>query len=231
MKKYKHLFFDLDRTLWDFESNSLHTLEEIYFDKNLNLQGIDSFESFHDYYQKYNHHLWDLYKLGEIKKDHLRIQRFRGTLEHFNIFDELLASQIADDYVSISPTKTKLFSNSIEVLKILHQKYKLHIITNGFSEVQFIKLEKSGLSPFFEEVITSEMLGVQKPNPSIFQFSLDKAGALVEESIMIGDDQETDILGAQSIGMDQIFVDFDHQNLICKPTFHVHQLVDLLKIF
>lgn len=230
MKKYKHLFFDLDRTLWDFETNSLITLQEIYDTRELKKLGIISFNEFLKYYKGYNHQLWDLYKLGKIKKEELSIERFRGTLKYFNISDEELAHKIADDYLKISPSKTKLFPDTIEVLDKLSKKYNLHIITNGFSEVQFIKLKNSNLTPYFQEIITSEMVGVQKPNTKVFEFSLNKAGAKKSESIMIGDDQAVDIIGAANSGIDQIFIDFHHQELICQPTWHIHHLKTLLDI-
>ncbi len=230
MKKYRHLFFDLDRTLWDFESNSVLALEEIFAKRKIGKNTGILFHDFHVFYKEYNHHLWDLYKQGKVKKEFLRVERFRGTLKHFGLESEELAEQVADDYVYISPRKTKLYPNSIEVVSQLAKKYQLHIITNGFSEVQFIKIDKSGLSPFFNHVITSEMVGVQKPNPQVFQFSLEKAGAIIQESLMIGDDQDSDILGAQNVGIDQVFVDFYHENLFCKPTYHIHDLKSLFDI-
>ncbi len=192
---------------------------------------MKSFEEFLSFYKDYNHHLWDLYKLGKIKKDVLSVERFRGTLKKFNIYDEKLSYHIADDYVSISPTKTKLFPDTIEVIEELSKNYQLHIITNGFSEVQFVKLTNSGLAPYFKHIITSEMVGVQKPNIEVFKYSLSKAGAKVADSVMIGDDQAVDIIGAINYGLDQVFVDFHYQKLICEPTWHIHQLKELLKIF
>lgn len=229
MKKYKHIFFDLDRTLWDFESNSVIALEEIY--KNRKIENYKVvFDDFVNYYKEYNHHLWDLYKLGRIKKAYLREERFRGTLKHFGIESEELAEQVSQDYIYLSPRKTKLFPNSIEVLSELSKRYKLHIITNGFNEVQFVKMENSGLTPFFEQVITSEMIGVQKPNPKVFEYALNMAKAIVNESVMIGDDQDSDIIGAQSIGMDTIFVDYYKEDIVCEPTYHIFALNELKDI-
>jgi putative hydrolase of the HAD superfamily len=230
-KKYKHLFFDLDRTLWDFEANSLITLEEIFINKGLKELGIPNFNSFLEYYTTYNHHLWELYKVGKIEKEHLSVERFYGSLRHFNIHDQQLASLIANDYITISPTKTKLFPDTIMVLQKLSENYQLHIITNGFNEVQFVKLKNSGLEPFFQEVITSEMIGVQKPNPKIFEYALQQANAQAADSVMIGDDQDGDIKGAQNAGMKQVYVNYDHQKLLCQPTWHIHSLKDLLHIF
>lgn len=230
MKNYQHIFFDLDRTLWDFESNSVITLQEIFDSRKLESYGL-LFDDFVNYYKEYNHHLWDLYKLGKIKKPYLREERFRGSLKHFGIDSEELAEQVSQDYIYLSPRKTKLFPHSIEVLRELSKKYQLHIITNGFNEVQFIKMEKSGLTPYFKEVITSETVGVQKPNPKVFEYALRKANAIVNESIMIGDDQDSDINGAQSIGMDTIFVNYYEEDLISQPTHHIQSLKELFTIF
>lgn len=229
MKNYKHIFFDLDRTLWDFESNSLMTLQEIFDTRKLRSYGL-LFQDFISYYKEYNHHLWDLYKLGKVEKAYLRNERFRGTLKHFGIESEELADQIAHDYIYLSPRKTKLFPHSLEVVSELSKKYQLHIITNGFNEVQFIKMEKSGLTPYFDQVITSEMAGVQKPNPKVFKYSLEKAKASVGESVMVGDDQDSDIKGAQSIGMDTIFVDYYKEDLVCQPTQRIRSLKELLNL-
>lgn len=229
MKNYKHIFFDLDRTLWDFESNSLMTLQEIFDTRKLRSYGL-LFQDFISYYKEYNHHLWDLYKLGKVEKAYLRNERFRGTLKHFGIESEELADQIAHDYIYLSPRKTKLFPHSLEVVSELSKKYQLHIITNGFNEVQFIKMEKSGLTPYFDQVITSEMVGVQKPNPKVFKYSLEKAKASVGESVMVGDDQDSDIKGAQSIGMDTIFVDYYKEDLVCQPTQRIRSLKELLNL-
>jgi len=228
MKKYKHLFFDLDRTLWDFEKNSILTLKEMFMKAKLQEKANITFQEFHDFYVGYNLSLWDLYKDGKIEKDHLSVQRFRGTLQHFNIPNEILANKMSEDYIRISPTKTSLFPDTLSVLNILSKRYTLHIITNGFNEVQFVKLENSKLRPYFDQIITSEMVGVQKPHKEVFGYALTQAGADLIESIMIGDDQMSDIQGAQNIGMDQVFVDFHHEELKTTPTFHIHSLPELL---
>ena len=230
MMTYKHLFFDLDRTLWDFEANSLLTLQEIFKSRHLKERGINSFDDFIGFYKPYNHQLWDKYKLGEIKKDFLSIERFRGTLRYFNINDDDLSWQISQDYIKISPTKTKLFPDTIKVLDVLKQKYQLHIITNGFNEVQFVKLKNSRLDIYFDQIITSEMIGIQKPSPQIFDYALKKANAQITESIMIGDDQEVDIMGASNYGLDQIFVNFNKTPLICNPNWEINKLEELLDI-
>lgn len=229
MTKYKHIFFDLDRTLWDFESNSLITLKEL-FDTYLAGNGIEKFDCFHTYYQAYNHSLWMQYRVGEIDKEFLSVERFAGTLRNFNIKDHELAKKIASDYIRISPTKTQLYPDALKVVEELSSRYQMHIITNGFSEVQFIKVENSGLAPFFKTIITSEMAGFQKPNPEIFHYTLEKTGANIENTIMIGDDLEADILGAKNIGMDQVYVNFEKKKHSEQASFEVNQLISLLNI-
>ncbi len=230
MTKYKHLLIDLDRTLWDFDSNSLITLEEIFDKYDLKILGVPDFKSFIDFYLPYNHSLWYQYRLGEIKKDVLSVERFHGSLKRFGIDRIKLAKDIAQDYIKISPTKTKLFPNAKEVIEKLSQKYTLHILTNGFSEVQFVKVKNSGLAPYFSTIITSEMAGYQKPNPEIFNYALKQTGAATENTLMIGDDLEADILGAKAFGMDQIYVNFNKKAHDKNPLHEVNNLIEILEI-
>lgn len=202
MKGIKHIFFDLDHTLWDFESNSKAALHEIFEAEQLVHKGIPSFETFIEAYQNINKRYWDLYREGKMTKERLRVGRFLDTLLHFELNDKPLALKMGDDYVNISPRKTNLFPHTLEVLEYLkNNNYCLHIITNGFSEVQYTKLENSKLKPFFDEIITSEQVGVKKPDPKIFHYSLETARSIANESLMIGDEPEIDIKGALDVGM------------------------------
>lgn len=230
MSKYKHLFIDLDKTLWDFDANALITLGELFDTYQLKEKGIATFDCFLTYYKAYNHALWAKYRLGEINKEFLSFERFNGSLKNFGINDSDLAKTIASEYIRISPTKTKLYPNAIEVIAELSKKYRLHILTNGFSEVQFVKVENSGLAPYFDTIITSEMAGMQKPNPEIFQFALNKTTAKMEETLMIGDDLEADILGAQNIGIDQVYVNFEKKSHSETPLYEVNSLLEILEI-
>lgn len=228
--KYKHLFIDLDKTLWDFDANAQITLNELYDTFRLKDKGIRDFDCFLTYYKAYNHTLWDQYKRGKIDKEFLSIDRFYGSLKNFRLDDMALAKTMAGEYIRISPTKTKLYPNAIEVVENLSKKYQLHILTNGFSEVQFVKVEKSGLAPFFKTIITSEMAGFQKPNPYIFQYALNKTSARKEETLMIGDDLEADILGAKKAGIDQIYVNFEKRAHKEKLLHEVNNLLEVLEI-
>ncbi len=203
-EKYEHIFFDLDRTLWDFDENSKKVLNDIYVNFKLN-DSISSSNLFVVKYQEINEYLWGLYRDDKLTKEELRWKRFKDTLLYFNISDKELPIHMGDYYIENSPIQTLLFPNSIEVLDYLSKKYKLHIITNGFEEVQHIKLKESGLRDYFDVLIFSESAGVKKPHPYIFKKALKKAGAKSSNSIMIGDDLYADIYGAQRVNMDNIY--------------------------
>jgi putative hydrolase of the HAD superfamily len=205
LQSIKHIFFDLDHTIWDFDRNAQETLLELYEVHQLKILGLNSATEFIDRYTENNHQLWAKYHLGEITKDTLRAERFRKTFIELGIKPELVPHQFEDDYVRMSPTKTGLFDGAEQVLTYLQKKYSLHIISNGFKETTLIKMDVSGLNPYFNHVIISEDVGVNKPHPTIFQYALDKAGAKKEESIMIGDSLEADIRGAQNFGITAIY--------------------------
>ncbi len=206
----KHLFFDLDRTLWDFETNSKKALQILFSELSLG-DRIEHFNHFHHTYIRINAELWKLYGKGKLNKDELRDSRFLKALEHHKIYDLELANKLSNGYIEISPRQTSLFPNTLETLADLKaQGYKMHIITNGFAEVQYIKLEQSGLSPFFDVIVCSEAVGFNKPDPRVFQHAMTLAQTQSSESIMIGDDREVDIFGAMQAGMRAIL--FDPQN-------------------
>lgn len=202
----KHLFFDLDRTLWDFEKNSQTALSILFQELELHNR-IDSFHSFHGTYKKINAELWHLYGAGKLSKDVLRIKRFEDTLKRFKIVDNELSSALAEGYVSISPQQTNIFPGTKETLEKLSEANQLHIITNGFKEIQFIKLEKSGIRHFFDIIVCSEDVGKNKPAPDVFHHAMSKSGATIANSIMIGDDYHVDVLGAENIGMPGVLFD------------------------
>ena len=201
----KHIFFDLDRTLWDFEANAYKTLLELYEDYALRKKGISDVDVFIDNYKMHNERLWELYRDDKVEKDVLRSSRFKLTLQDFGIYDDPLASELGDQYIQKCPLKTHVFPFTYQVLDYLKEKYHLHIITNGFEEVQHVKLEQSKLLHYFEQIVTSEQVGVKKPNPEIFRYALVKAFCKPDESIMIGDDLPVDILGAKAMGMHQVY--------------------------
>lgn len=230
MKKYQHIYFDLDRTLWDFDKNSVLAFKEIFSKYNLN-NIFPDFNSFVCTYQKHNDDLWALYREGKIKKAKLRNERFLLTLEDFGIKDEKLAEKIGDEYVTISPMQTVLFPNVHEILTYLKaKKYNLYIITNGFKEVQYVKLENSNLTQYFDKVFTSEEVGHQKPKPEIFSHAITTVNAKKVQSIMIGDDINVDIQGAKDFGIDQIFFNPDRIDVNILPSFEIQDLIEIKNI-
>ena len=226
MKTYRNLYFDLDRTLWDFEANSRETLQDIYQDYQL-YNYFNDFDVFFITYLRINEKLWDGYRLGSIKKDFLRTHRFNATLETVGINDEALAEKIGNEYIEKSPLKTQLFEGAIELLEYLKPKYKLYIITNGFKEVQHIKLQKCGLTHFFDKVFISEEIGYSKPRPETFHYAISSVQSLKEESLMIGDDLEIDILGAKKYGIDQVYFNPSHIPHNERITFEVASLLEI----
>jgi len=230
--KYKHLFFDLDHTLWDFEANARATLKELFINLNLRERGVHDFDLFHKNYLIHNEKLWELYRNGFVKQDELRVKRMRLALLDFKIADEPLAKEMSVKFLDQLPTRTILFPYSKEILVYLTDKgYSLHLITNGFENTQHSKLKYSGLTNFFKEVITSEGSNSLKPNKEIFDFALEKTKATINESIMIGDSIEVDIIGAMNVGMDQVFVNHHRIPTDVKPTYTVNSLKELEEIF
>ena len=201
--KYTHILFDLDRTLWDFERNATETFREIYTKYRLHFL-FDSFDSFLHIYKTINDELWQLYRESKVTKEVLRYKRFSDTLKAVGYEDGELAKKIGDDYVYNSPQQKILFPHSHEILSYLQNKYKLYIITNGFKEVQKIKMINTGLEPFFLDVFISEEIGFQKPSPEIFDYVLKKIKATPSECLMVGDDPEVDIAGAAQANIDQV---------------------------
>ncbi len=202
MKRYAHLFFDLDHTLWDFETNSRHTLRELHEAEKLTDQGVEDVEEFIDAYEEVNHGLWQRYESGQLDRNVLRVLRFRNTLLRFGVKDEALAVRMGRDYLALTPKRTALMPGARELLGDLRGKYRIHIITNGFHEVQREKIASSGLEDHFDLVLSSEMAGARKPDPRIFAAALKRTKATSEESLMIGDSVPADMEGARAAGWD-----------------------------
>jgi putative hydrolase of the HAD superfamily len=229
--KYRHLFFDLDHTLWDFETNAKQAMEEIYQTLSLSDKGIPDFDAFYDRYSYHNHRLWDRYTKGFIKQDELRWKRMWLALLDFKLADEPLSRRMAAEFLELLPTKNTLFPYTIEILQYLQEKnYRMHLVTNGFEKVQYGKIRQANLAGFFDQVITSEASNSLKPNREIFDYAFSKAGAIAEESIMIGDNQDADIEGGKNAGMDTIFVNHLHVEAYSKPTYIVYHLKELENI-
>ncbi len=226
MKSYKHLFFDLDRTLWDFERNSSETIKDLHTHFELQDRKAHNPNEFIEVYKKKNAELWKEYRHGKITKDELRAERFHQAFLHFEINDPQLALKFNDHYVEMCSSKPHLLPNTLEILEYLDDKYFLHIITNGFIEAQSVKMKSSGLENYFKEVIVSDGLGYRKPDKRIFHHAMKLADANQRNSIMIGDDYEADILGAKAIGMDQIYITNDRST----EQTATHIITDLIEL-
>jgi putative hydrolase of the HAD superfamily len=231
--KYRHLFFDLDHTLWDFDTNAMETLADVYKELDLLTAGINDFDLFCKHYLHHNAILWDRYHHGYISADDLKWKRMWRTLLEFKNGSEELARKMSGYFLDVLPTKQNLFPYTHEILKHLKEKgYKLHLITNGFEKTQWRKLDNSKLGNYFEEVITSERSNSVKPNKEIFEYALRITGAELNHSIMIGDNLDADIKGAINAGMDSIFVNHIKAELNgIAPTYVIYHLQELEEIF
>jgi putative hydrolase of the HAD superfamily len=231
MPEYKHLFFDLDHTLWDFETNSELTLKALYAEYDLPSKGIGPFEEFHAFYKIHNTRLWDRYSKGFIKQDELRWKRMWHTLLDYKIGNESLAREMSGRYLTILPDQKALFPYTFEILNYLSDKnYQMHIISNGFEQVQHNKLNKAGLAKYFKEIITSEGSNHTKPQKEIFEVAMQRAGASLPESLMLGDNEEADIQGAINAGMDSVFVNHTNLPQALRATYMIAHLKELEEI-
>ena len=223
IKNIKHVFFDLDHTLWDFDKNSA-----LAFDKIFNLHQLDIDRSeFSSVYEPINLNYWKLYREEKIDKSNLRYKRLKDTFDaiKFEVSDDTI-NQLSEDYITYLTTFNHLFDGTFDLLEHLKDLYQLHIITNGFDEAQQKKMDNANISQYFETVTNSEIAGVKKPNPIIFEYALDVANAKPHESIMIGDSLEADIMGAIDVGFDAILFNYHNNN----PEPHIKQVKTLLDI-
>ena len=230
MRVYKHIFFDLDHTIWDFDSNARATLIDLYAEGLGQKVGAD-FDDFYERYLFHNAHLWSRYEKGFIGVEELKWKRMWRTMLDFKVADEKLSKEISVQFLEILPTKKSVFPHTFEILDyLIEKKYTLHLITNGFEKVQRMKLQNSGLDKYFTEVITSEGSNSLKPKKEIFDFALQKTNAELHECLMIGDNQDADLQGAIHAGMDQVFVNNIQEPLKLKPTYTITHFKELEKI-
>lgn len=230
-KTYKHIFFDLDHTLWDFERTAEETKRTLFEVLNLKKRGIESYDKFREEYVDINLALWALYREDKIGKDDLNFRRFYDTLCALGVDDRKLGEAMALGFIKGISATTHLFPHAIETLEYLFKKYTLHVITNGFEEVQFSKLNNSDMARYFSKVITSEEAGCKKPDPEIFHHALRKTGARANESLMIGDDLEVDMAGARRVGIDQLYVNHgkkQHADPVTMEVFSLDEIMGLL---
>jgi YjjG family noncanonical pyrimidine nucleotidase len=229
--QYTCIFFDLDHTLWDYETNSKETLQELFATYSLAEKGVTDFSSFHREFKRVNAELWVLYDSGKIGSEVIRAERFKQILQVFKAFEEKLCAEISHEYLYTCPKKPNLMPGAISTLDYLSTKYKMSIITNGFEEIQNLKLTAGNLHKYFDHIVTSQHAGFKKPSREIFDYTLTKNGIAPNQALMIGDNLVTDIGGARQASIDSVF--FNHEQLSHDSEIHVEinnlkELCDLL---
>lgn len=223
MDKIKHIFFDLDHTLWDFDKNSELAFKQIFKEQHIDV----NFNEFMNVYLPINVDYWKLFREGKVSKEELRFGRLKDAFNKIKYdTSDAFINKIANNYLEYLPNYNYLIEGAVELLEYLKQNYSLHIITNGFEKVQHQKLSNSGVKKYFDIIVTSESVGVKKPDPKIFEFALKQAKAKAEESIMIGDSYEADITGAFNSGIVPIHFNINKNNG-SKGIISVNSLVDL----
>ncbi len=204
-RRYRHVFFDLDHTLWDFDNNSSETLRHLFDFFNLQQLKLFTLEQFLQAFHLVNRQLWSAFDQGKVDKSYIRGERFHIISQYLKISPNILPENLGDLYLSMCPSKPHVMPYAREVLHYLKNNYHLHVITNGFNDVQSIKINSSKLSDFFIHIITADSCGYQKPHRRIFEHALELTAAEKDECVMIGDNLDTDISGARNAGIDQVF--------------------------
>lgn len=230
IKKYKHLFFDLDHTLWDFEQNAADALKHIYADFKLEEYKIGLGE-FQVNFSKFNKYYWQLLDSKQITHQELREKRFVATMEALGQpIGTSTGLTMNEAFIKYLPLGKALINGTLEVLEALQPAYELHLITNGYYDLQKHKIVNSGISKYFNKLVTNDVAGALKPDPIIFQKGLDLAHAQAHESLMIGDNFDSDVIGALNFGIDVVFYNPERTITNRQPTFEIENLTDLIKI-
>ena len=230
-KEYKCVFFDLDHTLWDYETNSEESLRELYDLFELERIGAKPFDHFYQGFARINTEIWDQYDRGLIQKDVIRNDRFHRVFQHAGITNYNLSLNFSEQYIKESPKKKNLVPHAKDVLDYLHPKYSLYIITNGFEEIQGTKMESSGITNYFKGVVTSARAGSKKPQKEIFEFALRENGFACSDSIMIGDNLLTDIAGARNANVDTVYYNplkVKHSDPVTHEISSLRELISIL---
>lgn len=228
MKKYEHLFFDFDHTLWDFETNSRQALTKLYYEFNLRQFNIQSPEHFIDTYLPINYQLWADYRDGKIDAPTVKLKRFKDTLQQFGVVDLDFVKQVKAFYLNELPLGGALMPTVIDTLTTLQEHYTLHVVTNGFKAVTAEKMKHCQIGHFFQSVLSAEEVGVLKPNPLVFEMALSNNNANVQHSLYIGDNIIADVQGARGVGMDQVFFNPEQTAHAEQPTYEIKLMSELL---
>ena len=230
MKTYKTVFFDLDHTLWDFNLNCAETLQELYAIYELEQFGF-SIPDFQKTYRYINDSMWEGFHRNEVTKEELRTERFPRTFKMLGIESNKVPSRLDTHFIELCPTKPHVHDNSFTILDYLKNKgYGLHIITNGFSETQHVKMKYSGLEKYFDSLIHADHTGHKKPERQIFEYALKTTHSTPEDSIMIGDDLYADVLGAKKMSWGNVFYNPDKKMHTEEVQFEIHNLIELKNI-
>lgn len=229
---YKHLFFDLDHTLWDFERNAHECLHEIYDIHHLKGLGVSSLADFLTNFSEINKKYWEMLEKNEITIEQLRRRRFQEAINKSGAdIDEEFGLKVNDSFLELLPHKAHLIDGAIKILDYLAPRYELHIISNGWQDVQVQKLKSSEITHYFGEIITNERANARKPDKQIFEYAIQTTNASIDSSLMIGDNYEADIRGAMNANLDTVFYNPDKIKISEKPTFeiiHLEELIDIL---
>jgi putative hydrolase of the HAD superfamily len=205
MTKPQHIFFDLDHTLWDYETNSIETIHELLGMYSNEIGQPLTFDEFYPIYHGHNHDLWTQYRKNEIDNLALRYQRWRLAFADFGVAEAEWMYTMSEQFLDICPRKPGLMPNAMAMLDFVSKDYPLHIITNGFAPVQDLKLAHSGLRPYFDVIVTPDGVGVKKPDPKIFLAALEAANCAPQDALYIGDSYIEDMLGGKAVGMDVVY--------------------------
>lgn len=230
MKQYTAVFFDLDHTLWDYEKNSLESLTQLHIAYDLYNYGGVSLDKFLNTFKKVNSGLWESYNKGIIDREHIKQNRFKSILESFGIENEGMSKRMSVEYIQLCPQKKHLMPHTIDVLEYLKDKYTLFLLTNGFDDVQTIKLNTSNIAGYFKGMVTSETCGHRKPSKEIFDYTLDQAQSSPEETVMIGDNLMADIRGARKANLDTVYYNPSKNNHKEDTTYEIDCLSQLTNI-
>ncbi|WAC10710.1 YjjG family noncanonical pyrimidine nucleotidase [Dyadobacter pollutisoli] len=229
--KYKHLFFDLDHTLWDFERNSSESLTEVFHQMALSEYGVSSLDAFVQSFLKINTALWDAFDSGKLHHTYIRENRFKMVFEELGAECPPNHTEIGELYLNSLPTKKHLLEGALNLLDYTSSAgYGMHIITNGFNEIQARKIASSQIGHFFENIITFETANAKKPDRRIFEFALETAKTTPEESLMIGDNWIADVMGAKQVGMDTVYYNPAGLKFDESPTYDIRRLEELMII-
>jgi putative hydrolase of the HAD superfamily len=228
---YQHIFFDLDHTIWDFDTNSYEAFEKMFFALGIESELKVGFDDFHAHYLKHNQYYWDLYAKGGIRQEELKWKRMSETLFDFDLKDENKAKKMSEVYLGFLPECTNLFPYTREILEYLTIKnYVLHIISNGFENTQHSKLKHSGIDKYFKNIVTSERCGFIKPDAKIFQLGILEAKTTKEHCLMIGDSPEADLQGAFNAGIISVYMDHHKKDTSVPHNHRIHTLKELENI-